>query len=205
MDCSPPGSSVHGILQARILEWVAMLSCKESSWTWGWTHLSCGFCIGRQIFYLWVTEEAHHKPSDFPGGSDKPRKHMKKQRHYYLANIVKPLVFLVVMYGCENWSVKKSEDWGTDALNCSAAEDSWESLGLQGDQTRKLTLNIHRKDWYWNWSSNILATWLEELTHWKRPWVSERLKVKGEGGGRGWDGWIASPTQWTWVWDNSRK
>ena len=48
-----------------------------------------------------------------------------------------------------------------------------------------------------------LATWWEELTHWKRPWCWERLKVGGEGDDRGWDGWMASPTQWTWVWVNS--
>ena len=47
-----------------------------------------------------------------------------------------------------------------------------------------------------------LATWCEELTHWKRPWCWERLKV-GEGNDREWDGWVASPTQWTWVWVNS--
>ena len=42
-----------------------------------------------------------------------------------------------------------------------------------------------------------------ELTHRKRPWCWERLKVGGEGGDRGWDGWMASPTQRTWVWVNS--
>ena len=42
-------------------------------------------------------------------------------------------------------------------------------------------------------------------THWKRPWCWERLKAKGEGGGRGWDGWTASPTQWTWIWTHSRR
>ena len=36
--------------------------------------------------------------------------------------------------------------------------------------------------------------------HWKRPWCWERLKAGGEGDDRGWDGWIASPTRWTWVW-----
>ena len=44
-----------------------------------------------------------------------------------------------------------------------------------------------------------LATWCEELTHWKRPWCWERLKAGGEGGDRGWDGWMESLTQWTWV------
>ena len=40
---------------------------------------------------------------------------------------------------------------------------------------------------------------------WKRPWCWERLKAGGEGDDRGWDGWMASPTQWTWVWVNSRR
>ena len=48
-------------------------------------------------------------------------------------------------------------------------------------------------------------TWCEELTHWKRPWCWERLKAGGEGDNRGWDGWMASLTQWTWVWASSRS
>ena len=54
----------------------------------------------------------------------------------------------------------------------------------------------------WSWNANTLVTWCEELTHWKRPWCWERLKVGGEGDGRGWDGWMASLTQWIWVWVN---
>ena len=60
-----------------------------------------------------------------------------------------------------------------------------------------------RKDWCWSWNSNTLATWCEELTHWKRPWCWERLKEGGKGDYRGWDGWMASPTPWTWVWVSS--
>ena len=52
-------------------------------------------------------------------------------------------------------------------------------------------------------NSNSLATWYEELTHWKRPWCWERLKAGEDGDDREWDGWIASLTQWTWVWVNS--
>ena len=48
-----------------------------------------------------------------------------------------------------------------------------------------------------------LATWCEELTHWKRPWCWEGLGAGGEGDSRGWDGWTVSPTWWTWVWVNS--
>ena len=92
-------------------------------------------------------------------------------------------------------------------LNCGVGEDSWESLGLQGDPTspswRKSVLNIHWKDWRWSWNSSTLATWCEELTHLKRPWWRERLKVEGEGDDRGWDGWMASVC--TWVWVNSKS
>ena len=54
-------------------------------------------------------------------------------------------------------------------------------------------------------NSNILATWYEELTHWKRPWCWERLKEGGEGDNSGWDCWMASPTQWTGVWASFRS
>ena len=61
----------------------------------------------------------------------------------------------------------------------------------------------HWKDWCWSWNSNTLATWCENLTHLKRPWCWERLRAGGEGNNGRWDGWMASPTQWTWVWVNS--
>ena len=50
-----------------------------------------------------------------------------------------------------------------------------------------------------------LATWCKELTHWKRPWCWKRLRAGGKGYNRGWDCWIASLTQWTWVWAQSRR
>ena len=105
-------------------------------------------------------------------------------------SLVKVMVFPVVMYGCESWTVKKAEHWRIDALNCGVGEDSWESLGQQGDPAspsyRKSVLNIHWKDyWCWSWNSNTLATWCEELTHWKRPWCWERLRAGGEGDYRG--------------------
>ena len=62
------------------------------------------------------------------------------------------------------------------------------------------TLNTHWKDWCWNWNSSILVIWWEQLPHWKSPWCWERLKAEGEEGIRGWDGWMASPMQWTWAW-----
>ena len=54
-----------------------------------------------------------------------------------------------------------------------------------------------------SWNSSTLATSCEELTHWKRLWCWEGLGAGGKGDGRGWDGWMASLTRWTWVWVNS--
>ena len=92
-------------------------------------------------------------------------------------------------------------------LNCGAGEDSWYSLGQQGYQPnqswRKSVLNIHWQDWCWTRSSSTLATWCKELTQWKRPLCWERLKAGGEGDDREWDGWMGSPTWWTWVWASS--
>ena len=113
-------------------------------------------------------------------------------------HLVKAMVFPVVMYGCESWSIKKAGFQRTDAFELWC----WrrllrESLGLQGDSTslfsRKSVLNIHWKDWCWNWNSNTLATYCKELTHWKRPWCWARLKAGGKGEDR-MKSLMASPT-----------
>ena len=92
-------------------------------------------------------------------------------------------------------------------LKCGVGEDSWESLGLQGDPTspfwRRSALGFLWKEWCWSWNSSTLATSCEELTHWKRLWFWEGLGAWGKGDNRGWDGWMALLTRWTWVWVNS--
>ena len=121
-------------------------------------------------------------------------------------HLVKAKVFPVALYRCESWTIRRLSVEELMLLNCGVGEDSWESLGQQGDQTshswRKTVLNIHWKDWCWSWNSNTLATWCEELTHLKRPWCWERSKAGGDGDDRGRDGWMASLTQWRWVWVN---
>ena len=77
----------------------------------------------------------------------------------------------------------------------------WEDYLEKGKE--KSVLNIHWKDWCWSWNFNILVTWCEDLTHWKRPWCWERLEAGGEGNDRGWDGGVTSPNRWTWFWVSS--
>ena len=122
-------------------------------------------------------------------------------------HIIKAMVFQVVMYGCESWTIKKAEHQRMDAFKLwcwwRCLRVPWTTTRSKQSILKKSTMNIHWKDWCWN--SNTLATWCEELTHWKRPWCWGRLKVGGEWDDRGWDGWMLSLTQWTWVWASSRS
>ena len=107
-----------------------------------------------------------------------------------------------------SWTIKKVEHWRIDAFElwCWRRLLRVTSTARRSNQSvRKSVLNIHWKDWCWSWNSSTLAAWCEELTHWKRPWCWERLTAGGEGDDRGWDGWMASLTWWTWVSASSRR
>ena len=115
-------------------------------------------------------------------------------------HIVKAMVFLVVIYGCETWTIKKGrvpKNWFLwtvvleKTLESSVVCEEIKSVNPKGNQ-----LNIHWKDWCWSFSFNTLATWYEEPTHWKRLMLG---KIEGRRR-RGQDGWITSQTQWTWIW-----
>ena len=99
--------------------------------------------------------------------------------------------------------------YGTGHTHLNSSSPGKERIQRMWDVVRKTSYthdymyNIHWKGWCW--SSNTLATWCKEPTHWKTPWCWERLKAGGEPGNRRWDGWMASLTQWTWVWANSGR
>ena len=111
------------------------------------------------------------------------------------------------MYGSETWTVKKAEHQRIDAFELwcwrRLLRVPWTARRSNQSVLKKSVLNIHWKDWCWSWNSNTLVTWCKELTHLKRPWCCKRLKAGGEGDDRGWDGWMASLTRWTWVWVDS--
>ena len=89
------------------------------------------------------------------------------------------------MYGCESWIIKKAERWRTDAFELCywrrLLRVPWTARRSNYSIHRKSVLNIHWKDCCWSWKSNTLATWCEELTHWKSPWCRERLKAGAKG------------------------
>ena len=116
------------------------------------------------------------------------------------------MVFPVVMNGCESWTIKKAECWRIDAFELWC----WRRL-LRVPWTARRSKQSILKEISPEYSLEGLRLKLKfqyfgkELTHLKRPWCWERLKVVGEGDNRGWDGWMTSPTQWTWVWVNSGR
>ena len=102
--------------------------------------------------------------------------------------LFKAMVFPVVMYGYESWTVKKAECRRIDAFELwcwrRLLRVPWTARRCNQSILKEISPGVHWKDWCWSWNSNTLATWCEELTHWKRPWCWERLKAGGEGDNR---------------------
>ena len=136
---------------------------------------------------------------------EQPRQHIKKQKYYYTdkVRIVKAMVFPVVVYGRESWTIKKAEHQRIDAFELwrwrRLLRVPWTARRSNQSILKKISPECSLEGLIQSWNSNILASWCEEPTHLKRPWCWERLKEGVEGDDRGWDGWMASPTQWTWV------
>ena len=124
-------------------------------------------------------------------------------------HLVKAMVFPVVMYGCESWTIKKAEHWRIDAfwtvvlektLDCPLACKEIQPVHPKGDQSwvfigrtdveaeTPILWPLHAKSW---------LIW-KNPDAWKEWWKEEKERER-------WDGWMASPTQWTWVWVNSRS
>ena len=124
-------------------------------------------------------------------------------------HLVKAVVFPIAMYGCESWTIKKAEHQRIDAFELwcwrRLLRVPWTARRSNQSPLKEISPEYSLKDWCWRWNSNTLATWCKELTHWKRLWCWERLKAEGKRDDRGWDGWMASLTRWTWVWTSCRS
>ena len=128
----------------------------------------------------------------------------KKSRDITLptkVRLVKAMFFPVVMYGCERWTIKKLSTKELMLLNYGVEESPLDCkkvkpVNSKGSQPRTF---IGRTDA----EAETPILWPPDAKNKlirKRPWCWERLKAGGEGDDRGWDCWMASPPQWTWVW-----
>ena len=143
---------------------------------------------------------------------DQSRQYIKKQRHYFANKgpssqgygFSSGHVWMWEWDYKDSWALKNWFFWTVvlektfgSSLDCKEiqpihpkGEQSWIFIGRTDVEAETPILS---------------ATWCEELTHLKRPWCWERLRAGGEGDDTGWDGWMVSPTQWTWAWVNSRS
>ena len=135
--------------------------------------------------------------------------HIKKQRHYFAnkGHLVKAMVFPVVMYGCESWTVKTEWQtfdafklWCWRTLESTLNSKEIKPVNPEGNQS---WIFIVRTDAETEapilWPPDVKSDSLEKTM------MLGKLKAGGEGDNRGWDGWMALPTQRTWVWASSRR
>ena len=143
---------------------------------------------------------------------DTPRQHIKKQRHHFSNKALYSRSYGFSSSHVWMWELDHKGDWALknwcfwivvlektldSPLDCKQIKpvnpkgnQPWILIGRTDAEAEAPVL----------WPSDV-----KKITYWKRPWCRERLKAGGEGGGRGWDGWIASLTQWTWIWANSMR
>ena len=193
MDYSPPGSSVYGFSQAKILEWVAISFSRGS---FPPRDQICVSGIGRQILCHWSTWEAliflgskitvdgdSHSVMDGDSHEIKRRLLLGRKAMTNLDSVlksrditlltkillVKAVVFPVVMYGYDSWNIKKAEHWWTDAFKLwcwrRLLRVPWITRRSNQSILKEISPEYSLEDWCWSWSFNILATWCKEPTH----------------------------------------
>ena len=121
--------------------------------------------------------------------------------------LVKAMVFPVVMYGCESWTIKKAECRRIDAFELwcwrRLLRVPWTARRSNQSILKEISLEGSLEGLMLKLKLQYLGHLMQRAYYLKRPWCWERLKAGGEGDDRGWDGWMASLTPWTWVWVSS--
>ena len=124
-------------------------------------------------------------------------------------HIVKAMVFPVVMYGCESWTIKKAKSQRTQdfELWCwrRLFRVPWTARRSNQWILKEINPEYSLEGLMLKLSLQYLDYLMQRANSLERPWCWERLKAGGEGDNRGWDSWMASPSQWTWVWASSRS
>ena len=112
---------------------------------------------------------------------------------------VKALVFPVVMYGCESWTIKKIEHWRTEAFELWCwrilLRVPWTARRSNQSILKKISPKYSLEGLMLTLKLQYFSHLMQSIDSLKSPWCWEKLKAGGEGEDRGWDGWMASPTQ----------
>ena len=121
--------------------------------------------------------------------------------------LVKAMVFPVVMDGCESWTVKKAERQRIDTFELwcwkRLLRVPWTARRSNQSILKEISPGSSLEGLMLKLKLQYFGHLMRRVDSLKRPWFWEGLKTGGEGDDRGWDGWMSSPTRWTWVWVNS--
>ena len=127
-------------------------------------------------------------------------------------HLVKAMVFPVVIYECKSWTIKKDEHQRTDAFGLwlrtvkrRLLRVPWTARRSNQSILKEISPEYALEGLMLKLKFQYFGHLMQRTDSFKRPWCWERVKVGGEGDDRGWDGWMASLTRWTWVWVNSRS
>ena len=117
--------------------------------------------------------------------------------------LINAMVYPVVMYGCESWTVKKAERRRIDPFRFLRVP--WTARRSNQSILKEISLGCSLEGLMLKLKLQYFGHLMRRVDSLKRPWCWERLRAGGEGDDRGWDGRMASLTQWMWVWVNSRR
>ena len=133
---------------------------------------------------------------------DEPRQHFQKQGHHF-ACIVKAMVFPVGMYGCESWTIKKAELWKNWCFQIVVLEKTFESPLDCKTILKEINSEYSLERLMLKLKHQYFDHLMQRGKSQEKTLMLGKLKAGGEEDDRGWDGWMASPTWWTWVWTSS--
>ena len=122
-------------------------------------------------------------------------------------HLVKAMFFPVVMYGCESWTIKNAECQRIDAFELwrwrRLLRVPWTARRSYQSILKEISPGCSLEGLMLKLKLQSFGHLMQRADSFERPWCWERLRAGGEGDNRGWDGWMASPTQWAWVWMDS--
>ena len=198
MDCSLQGSNIHEILQARILEWAAYPFSSRSSRP---RNRMGVFCIAGRFFSCWAAREAVTNLDSVFRSRD-----IALLTKVY---IVETMVFLVVRYRCESWTIKKAEDWRIDVFKLwcwrRLLRVSWTAMRSNQSIPKEISPEYSLEGLMLKLKLRYFGPLMQRANSLEKTLTLGKIESKRRRGDRAWDGWMASPTQWTWVWAYSKR
>ena len=208
--CASPQGLLDTVWKALMEIHRTLQSLRNPQWEIGLNMINLAFCqcnFKVEKTFIFSNNTCYYPSkmlAPWKKSYDQPKQHIQKRRHYFADKGPSSQSYGFCSSDVWMWELDYKESW--IPKNWCFELLCWKRLLRVPWTVRRSNQSILKEispeyslDWCWSWSSNTLATYCEELTHWKRPWWWERLKA-GEGDDRGWDGRMASPTWWRWVW-----